>query len=999
MFALSIVPVLLTAQVKTIYVDSRNSGGDGRSWQTAYADLQEALADAGPGDEIWVARGVYFPTTGTDRQATFRLPAGVALRGGFEGTESSPEERPPVGIPVTRLSGAIGLPFDKSDNIQHVLYLDRPNEHTLLEGLLIEGAYALATGAQPGILSAANSGGGVYIRGTADTLARVRMLNCRFEGNFAAGYGAAIGGRMAFPTLINCHFENNKAGSGGAIGLFNTQPAPASEIRLQQCSFSGNEVFSGGYGGAVYLNNQGGSGHFIAENSRFEKNTLNGGRKTIYLQSVDSMNIVLRHCLFRENNEAFSYQHEQSVPARLGNLLIDNCSFFRHWRPDDGRQAGMILSVKGMDIQLLNSRFEGNYQGGMSIVYCNLIMEDNVYQDNREAFLSLHESNTYFRRCRFINNRTLRNGAVFDLVDIPFKYREHFFDNCVFAGNSAASNGGVFWIAASDARWRFNNCTFYGNHCRNGGVFYLNNVEDIEFNNCLFWNNYSGTHPGIGRIPNSKAVFNHCLVEAPQCELIAATDTSRSSSGAITVHDGEIICNDLLYAVDPHFVSPENLDFRLEPFSAAIDRGGNAVADSFHYVTDAAGASRINGGRIDLGAYEWQGFNATLKEVVSVSCAGAEDGVVAFQLSGLSPFTIQWADGQSSGERVDGLPAGDYHFTLTDAVGNRDSLWVNIPGKAPIFLPLVASPISCSDSRDGAVQVMPQGGIPPYTYKWNNGVQDSILQDIGPGTYTVIVTDSKGCRRNAGAVLEAPDSLQADWSVDPVSCFGGNDGRLGVALTGGVAPYRLKWDDNPLGNPERTNLPAGNYLISVTDSRACQAAFQQYLPQPDSLELEVQIKSAGTSTAADGQVDIANIKGGQPPYILSWSTGATGATLSGVPPGSYSLTVTDANQCRQTFYFEVEFTTALPPKPSTGTSRLFPNPIATGGTGRLETEASAPILFLELLDSRGRRLWFRPWPAGSAELAIEAPKVPGIYLLNLLKSTSDTPECLRWMVY
>ncbi len=560
------------------------------------------------------------------------------------------------------------------------------------------------------------------------------------------------------------------------------------------------------------------------------------------------MNIELRHCLFRENNEAFSYQHEQSVPARLGNLLIDNCSFFRHWRPDDGRQAGMVLSVKGMDIQLLNSRFEGNYQGGMSIVYCNLIMEDNVYQDNREAFLSLHESNTYFRRCRFINNRTLRNGAVFDLVDIPFKYREHFFDNCVFAGNSAASNGGVFWIAASDARWRFNNCTFYGNHCRNGGVFYLNNVEDIEFNNCLFWNNYSGTHPGIGRIPNSKAVFNHCLVEALQCELIAATDTSRSSSGAITVHDGEILCNDLLYAVDPHFVSPENLDFRLEPFSAAIDRGGNAVADSFHYVTDAAGASRINGGRIDLGAYEWQGFNATLKEVVSVSCAGAEDGVVAFQLSGLSPFTIQWADGQSSGERVDGLPAGDY-------------------------------------------------------------------------------------------------------------------------------------------------------LIRVTDARACQAAFQQHLPQPDSLELEVQIKSAGTSTAVDGQVDIANIKGGQPPYTLSWSTGATGATLSGVPPGSYSLTVTDANQCRQTFYFEIEFTTALPPKPSIGTSRLFPNPIATGGTGRLETEASAPILFLELLDSRGRRLWFRPRPAGSAELAIEAPKAPGIYFLNLLKSTNDTPECLRWMVY
>jgi hypothetical protein len=76
---------------RTIHVDADATGGDdGLSWADAFVDLQDALAIAIPGDEIWVAEGTYKPTTGTDLLATFQLSSGVALYGGFAGTGSCP---------------------------------------------------------------------------------------------------------------------------------------------------------------------------------------------------------------------------------------------------------------------------------------------------------------------------------------------------------------------------------------------------------------------------------------------------------------------------------------------------------------------------------------------------------------------------------------------------------------------------------------------------------------------------------------------------------------------------------------------------------------------------------------------------------------------------------------------------------------------------------------------------------------------------------------------
>jgi hypothetical protein len=101
------------------YVNASAAGGNGTSWACAFNDLQQALAASDAGDEIWVAKGTYKPTTGTDRTASFAMKNGVAIYGGFNGTETAQNQRNRA-TNVTILSGDIGTPNDNSDNSYHV---------------------------------------------------------------------------------------------------------------------------------------------------------------------------------------------------------------------------------------------------------------------------------------------------------------------------------------------------------------------------------------------------------------------------------------------------------------------------------------------------------------------------------------------------------------------------------------------------------------------------------------------------------------------------------------------------------------------------------------------------------------------------------------------------------------------------------------------------------------------------------------------------------------
>jgi hypothetical protein len=219
-----------------IYVDADATGGSGgSSWTNAFTELADALALA-PScpnvNQIWVAEGTYRPTTGADRSATFRMRSGLAIYGGFAGTETARDERSSFEH-ITILSGDIGTPGDASDNSYHVVTGSSADGTAVLDG------FTVTAGNAGGVTVDEQNGGGLYIEAGSPTIA-----NVRFQSNEAQSYGGGVfNGAGCSPNLVNVLFVDNSALLEGG-GIYNE-----SSFYLLNASFSGNAAGGGGGGG------------------------------------------------------------------------------------------------------------------------------------------------------------------------------------------------------------------------------------------------------------------------------------------------------------------------------------------------------------------------------------------------------------------------------------------------------------------------------------------------------------------------------------------------------------------------------------------------------------------------------------------------------------------------------------------------------------------------------------------------------------------------------
>lgn len=217
-----------------IHVDDDATGAnDGSSWQDAFTDLQDALAAAQAEDEIWLAEGLYRPSTTGDRSASFDLTEYVRVYGGFLGTETSVDGR--LGsASATILSGDLngddGPGFtNRSDNSVHVVFLDYFGLGRL-DRVTVRGGHADMVGQ--------DLGGGLYAQLAPPELA----TDCVFIDNYARRGGGVYA--TGLPTLYGCNFLGNRAlERGGGAYIVSFQSATP---YLERCRFLANEVIGGG---------------------------------------------------------------------------------------------------------------------------------------------------------------------------------------------------------------------------------------------------------------------------------------------------------------------------------------------------------------------------------------------------------------------------------------------------------------------------------------------------------------------------------------------------------------------------------------------------------------------------------------------------------------------------------------------------------------------------------------------------------------------------------
>jgi hypothetical protein len=291
---------------------------------------------------------------------------------------------------------------------------------------------------------------------------------------------------------------------------------------------------------------------------------------------------------------------------------------------------------------------------------------------------------------------------------------------------------------------------------------------------------------------------------------------------------------------------------------------------------------------------------STIQSSTNVLCNGSCNGIASVTVTtGTNPYNYSWAPGGYSTSSVNGLCANTYYVTTTDANSCTTIDTIHITQPAILNAVAVSSiNLSCNGSNDGAASITVNGGTPPYQYSWNPAAGNtSSVSNLSAGIYTAQVTDNNSCIDTVIFNITEPAAITVFTSSTAASC-GSSNGTATCTPSGGVAPYTYVW--SPIGGnaSTATNLPAGNYSVTVTDSNGCtQSAFVSVI-NTGAPTLSIQtinnVLCHGDST---GSASI-NTAGGTLPFTYSWSpTGGTNSSASNLPAGNYFVTVTDGNNC------------------------------------------------------------------------------------------------------
>ena len=222
------VPANVSAEFGHLFYVNASAVGanDGTSWTDAFTDLQSAFGAASNGDEIWVAAGTYKPAV-SDQAISFNLENGVAVYGGFNGTETNRDQRN-ASANATTLSGDLGTAVDTSDNSLTVVKAVSVNAGALLDGFTITGGYG-GTAPNPG---GVGSGGGIYMQNGF-----ARIAHCTITGNVADISGGGLVVKGGGGTVSDCLFTNNGLGTrfGGGMSI-----EQANAFTLRRSTFTDN---------------------------------------------------------------------------------------------------------------------------------------------------------------------------------------------------------------------------------------------------------------------------------------------------------------------------------------------------------------------------------------------------------------------------------------------------------------------------------------------------------------------------------------------------------------------------------------------------------------------------------------------------------------------------------------------------------------------------------------------------------------------------------------
>lgn len=316
--------------------------------------------------------------------------------------------------------------------------------------------------------------------------------------------------------------------------------------------------------------------------------------------------------------------------------------------------------------------------------------------------------------------------------------------------------------------------------------------------------------------------------------------------------------------------------------------------------------------------------------VADATCT-ANGSVMATVTGGTAPYSFTWAGGDTTASIS--APAGSYSLTVTDANACTESAVFQIG--TPINM--VVSVSLGGTCQNPILEAVVSGGTSPYMYQWGSGDTGATRSYGSSGAYQLQVTDANGCMTALQGNVGAATGLTLTSVTTPPSCSNGTDGKIDLSISGGSGNYTINWNNGNHGTA-LDSLAPGVYSVTVTDTLlGCTTTENIILYAPPPLFINpVQVLQPGC-TDSTGAITVQAFFGTLP-YTFSWDNGQTGSSISGLQPGSYEVTVTDAKGCTGTKVFVI--TSPSLPAVSIGGGTCSTVLIASG------SEGMAPYTFL-----------------------------------------------------
>ncbi len=224
------------------------------------------------------------------------------------------------------------------------------------------------------------------------------------------------------------------------------------------------------------------------------------------------------------------------------------------------------------------------------------------------------------------------------------------------------------------------------------------------------------------------------------------------------------------------------------------------------------------------------------------SCGGDPNGEVSINVQNATPpVTYIWNNG-SVGDTITNLVPGDYTATITDSNMCETTFTATVP-EVPQLSFIINKGLSCPNTPNGWISLLPYGGTGEITYNWSTGDTTALVDSLPAGIYSITATDSIGCTFNLNIEVYQIPEIIAEFTITHPG-YNQSNGIIEVTELSGIEPITLTWSTGETGTVGSVldSLPAGVYTAYLSDGLGCMDTVELVLEEPNAVSEIEELK-------------------------------------------------------------------------------------------------------------------------------------------------------------